>query len=222
VVTAQVLERQTDGSLVPLGGPTLKPTVRSGQVLRLLVQPVQGPAQPAGADCPVRVRLDGLVFVARPANPSGFVIDGQNAYGLLKPGEERALDFELKPFEDWDPAYDEIDIDKLTVSLPQTAEFASRLPAPIRPPLGTVCADVVYPDAEPATGVVLNLSFLTDSTINTRMADEDGRACWEGFDEFVFGHVSLDPQFDAALGQPKTQFVSRDTSYRLFVVQGPR
>jgi hypothetical protein len=150
------------------------------------------------------------------------VFDRDSAYGLLRPDEERALDVQIKPFEEWDPALDRLEIEGLTIALPQAAEFIARLPAAFRPPLGTVCADVFYPDAQPAAGVGLNLSAPPDGPPNRRPAGDDGRVCWDGFDESLLGRLSLDPKVEPALGLPNSRYVSRETSYRLFVVKRSR
>jgi hypothetical protein len=221
-VAVQLLQPGPQGGLVPVGGPSARAQARSGQTVRLLIRPVEGPARPSGPECPVRVRLDGLVWIGRLQARGGFVIDGEVAYALLRPGEERAIDFELKPFDDWDPAYDRLEIEKATVTLPQAAEFFARLPAPFRPPPGTVCADVFYPDGQPAAGLMLNLAAPPDSPTQRKPAGPDGRVCWDGFDESTMGELSLDPKADPALGQPRTRYVSREASYRLFIARRPR
>ena len=55
-----------------------------------------------------------------------------------------------------------------------------------------------------------------------RVTGDDGRVCWDGFDEMLFGHLSLHPDIDTALDQPDERYVSRQASYRLFVVKRPR
>jgi hypothetical protein len=221
-LAAQRLAPDASGEPAPEGGPTTELEARSGQVLRLLVRPVEGPARPAGPDCPVRVDVGRLTPVARPLAPGGFVLDRGSAYGLLRPGEERALDFEVKPFAEWGAAVERVEVENLTLRLPETAEFAARLPEPARPPPGTVCADVVYPDAEPAAGAVLALAAPPGGVPDRRAAGPDGRACWDGFDEPRYGDLSLEEPAEPALGLPKSRYVSHEAGYRLFVVRRPR
>ena len=220
-VTAQVLALDPQGQLVPAGERATEVEARSGQVVRLLVRPLEGSARPSGSECPVRVSIEGLSDVARLISHGGFFLDRGSAYGLFRPGEERALDFRIQSFEDWDSATDKIELDNVTIRLPETAEFVTRLPTPFRPPPGTVCADVVYANAQPAVGVVLGLSAPPDGPTDRRPVGADGRVCWEGFDEFLYGDLSLEEQTDAALGMPKSRYVSHDASYRLFVVERP-
>jgi hypothetical protein len=221
-IMVQILQPGPAGDLTALGPAAAVAEARSGQVIRVLVRPVAGSAQPNGAGCPVRVRLDGLVGVGRLRDPGGFVFDGELAYALLGPGEARALDFAVKPFDEWDPANDHLEIEQAVVKLPETAEFIARLPAPFRPPAGTVCAEVVYPDAQPAVGVSLALVAPPTAPPEHRSTGDDGQVCWDGFGESRYGDLILDPAVDSALGQPRSRYVSREASYRLFVVRRPR
>jgi hypothetical protein len=217
-LSAQVLSRN-DGGEGAISQKANKVEVRSGQTLRLLVRPQDGTARPSEPECPVRVSIGRILAVARLLTPGRLAIDRDNAYGLLRPGEERAVDFEIKPLEEWDTAFDQIEMDNLVISLPQTAELIARLPAPFRPPPGTVCADVFYPDSQPAAAVTVNLSALPGRRPTSRQAGPDGRVCWDGFDEMLFGELSLDPKVDPALGQPRSRYVSHEASYRLFIVK---
>lgn len=222
-LAAQVLQRDGTGALLPLGPPASETEVRSGQVLRLKVRPLEGPARPAGAGCPVRVNTGRLNSVSIMLTTEGFVFDRGFAYGQFRPGEERIIDFEIRPFDDWASVHEDIELEEVVViKLPQTNEFIARLPASYQPPPGTVCADVIYPDAEPAVGVMLNLAAPPEAPADSRATGEDGRVCWDGFDELLYGDLSVDASFTPALGQPRSRYVSPAASYRLFVVKRPR
>jgi hypothetical protein len=218
-VAAQLLVADSSGALVPAGEPATEIEARSGQGVRLLIRPLEGSARPSGAECPVRVDVEALTDVARLLGRDGFFFDSGRAYALLRPAEERSLDFRIEPFEEWDSATDKIELGDVTIRLPETAEFVARLPAPVRPTPGTVCADVVYPDAESAAGVALGLAAPPDGPSDRRAVGPDGRVCWEGFDEFLYGDLSLEESAESALGMPDRRYVSRDASYRLFVVK---
>ena len=221
-VTAQVLQAGADGALAPAGEIAPEVQVRSGQVLRLHIRPVEGSARPSGPGCPVRASVGGLSSVARLPSTDAFVFDRNVAYGQFRPGEERTLDFQVKPFEEWGNVREQTTVENATISFPETTEFVARLPAPYQPPAGTVCADVVYPDAQPAPGVVLGLTAPPDGRTNRRPTGPDGRACWDGFDVNLFGDLSLrDTSTTPALGQPTSRYVSFEASYRLFVVKRP-
>ena len=220
-LAVQPLARGASGELAPAGGPTTEIEARSGQVFRLLIRPLEGSARPTGPDCPVRVAIGRLTSVARLLNRTGFIFERSNAYGQFRPGEERALDFEIRPFEEWGSASEKVELDNLTIWLPQTDEFVARLPAPLRPPPGSVCADVVYTDGQPAEGVVLGLSAPPEGSTDRRSVGADGRVCWEGYDELLFGDLRLEEPARATLGIPRSRFVSFETSYRLFVVRRP-
>ena len=134
----------------------------------------------------------------------------------------RTLDFPIKPFEEWGNVREQATAENATIGFPETTEFVARLPAPYQPPRGTVCADVVYPDAQPAPGVVLGLTTPPNGRTNRRPTGSDGRVCWDGFDVNLFGDLSLrDTSIVPALGQPTSRYVSFETSYRLFVVKRP-
>lgn len=226
-VTALLLEGPSDGSAssvsdpAPLSGST-EIEARSGQTIRLLVRPLEGSARPAGPECPVRVNIGRLESVGRPIG-RGFVIDRGSAYGQFRPDEERALDFRVASFEDWDAALEKVEVENVTILLPETAELVARLPAPFRPPAGTVCADVLYADGEPATDVVLGLSAPPGGPTDRRTVGPEGRVCWDGFDESRYGDLRLADGAEPALGLPRSRYVSFEASYRLFVVkrQGP-
>ena len=220
-VAAQLLIPGSSGELVPAGQPTTEIEARSGQVVRLLIRPLEGSARPSGPECPVRVDVEALTDVARLLGRDGFFFDSGRAYALLRPAEERSLDFRIEPFEEWDSATDKVELGGVTIRLPETAEFVARLPTPLRPPPGTVCADVVYADAEPAAGVALGLAAPPEGPADLRAVGPDGRVCWEGFDEFLYGDLSLEESVESALGMPERRYVSRDASYRLFVVKRP-
>jgi hypothetical protein len=219
-VRAELLQTGSGGDAAT-GQPATELEVRAGQTLRLLIRPVDGPARPSGPECPVRVAVGQLLAVARLLTPGRLAIDKDNAYGLLRPGQELALDFEIKPFEEWEPAYDRIRIETLTVTFPELAEFVARLPAPFKPAPGSVCADVFFPDALPASGVSLALAASPDAAPQHRQTATDGRVCWDGLGEALFGELRLDPPAAPALSLPASRYVSRDASYRLFVVKRP-
>ena len=220
-VSAQLLAA-SGGERAPISQPSTEMEARSGQTIRLLVKPLEGPARPSGSDCPVRLNVSRLAPISRQLTNSGFVFEGGRAYGQFRPGEERTLDFELKQFDEWASPATRVEIENLTIHLPESAEFVARLPAPLQPPPGTVCAHVVYTDAQPAVGVVLALSAPLDGPTDRRPVGADGQVCWEGFDEMLFGDLSLDAPTEAALGQPKSRYVSYEASYRLFVARRPR
>jgi hypothetical protein len=210
------------GGLVALGERTAEVFPRSGQILRVYVRPLEGPAQPAGPGCPVRVTTGRLNGVARLLTNEGFVFERGVVYGQFRPGEERVLDFEMKPFEEWASPTEQIELENLVITLPETSELVARLPVPPQSPAGTVCADVIYVDAQPVAGVMLSLAVPPDGPANRRATGADGRVCWEGFGETLFGDLSLDPSIEPALGQPRSRYVSREASYRLFVVKRPK
>jgi hypothetical protein len=221
-LTAQVLQPDPRGTLVTVGSRASEVEVRSSQVLRLIVRPLEGPANPTGAGCPVRVSIGRFNPISVLLTTEGFVFDRGFAYGQFRAGEERSLDFEIRTFDDWTAVYEDIEIDGMViVRLPQTSEFIARLPSTYQPPPGTVCADVVYPDAEPAAGVVLNLAAPPEGPADSRATGEDGRACWDGFDDLLYGDLSVDASFTPALGQPRSRYVSPAANYRLFVVKRP-
>ncbi len=220
-VVAQPLVAGSDGERVPVGPPVTEIEARSGQMYRLLVRPLEGSARPSGPDCLVRLNVSRLTPFARLLNRGGFAFDGSRAYAAFQVGEERTIDFEIKPFSEWNSTAMKTELETLTIRRPETGEFVARLPAPTQPSPGTVCADVVYPDAESASGVVLGLSAPTDAPPDRRAAGPDGRVCWDGFDELLYGELSLQEPADAALGQPKSRYVSYEASYRLFVVKRP-
>ena len=201
--------------------PTTALEARSGQVLRLLVRPVEGSSRPSGPECPVRVRFSRLSPVARQLTRTGFVFDRGTAYAQLGPDEERAIDFEIKPFAEWEAVPDKVEVENVTISFPEGAEFVGRLPAPAPPAPGTVCADVVYTDARPAAGVSLGLVAPPNSPRDVRQTDPDGRACWEGFDPLRFGELALQEPAEEALGLPRTRYVSYEARQRLFVIKAP-
>jgi hypothetical protein len=221
-VAVQLLGADSSGAPTPVGAPATELEARSGQVLRLLARPLEGPARPSGAECPVRVNVGRLMAVGRLLTRGGFVFDSGNAYGLLAPGEARALDFEVRPFEEWDATPEKIEVENVTIRLPEVAEFVAHLPAPFRPPAGTICADVVYPNAEPAGGVVLGLSAPPDGPTDRRPSGPEGGVCWEGVDPSIYADLSLEEPAEAALGLPESRYVSHEASYRLFVVKRPR
>jgi hypothetical protein len=218
-LTAQVLRRGADGVQLPLGPPAADVAARAGDTVRIMVRPVEGAFRPVGPECPVRVSVGKLLTVGRLVSRAGFVVDEIEAYALLAPDEERVLDVIIKPFAEWDAAPDRIGVENVDVRLPETGEFASRLPAPFRPPPGTICADVVDPEARPAAGVTVGLAMPPDGPRDVREVGPSGRVCWEGLDPTRFGDVSLLGGATPALGMPKTRYVSAEASYRLFVVQ---
>ena len=222
-LAAQVFDRGPDGALRPVGGRATELQLRSGQLLRLFVRPLDGPARPSGAGCPVKVAVGRLEGVANLLTEEGFIFDGGAAYGQFRMDEERTLDFRVEPFEEWSGVTEEIELENLKIALPESTEFVARLPAAYQPPAGTVCADAVYADAQPAAGVVFGLRVPPDAPPDARSTGADGRVCWEGLDgELLYGELALDPAFAPAVGQSKSRYVSRETSYRLFVVRRPR
>ena len=220
-LTAQVLRAGSDGVPAPLGPPGPEVEARAGDTVRLAVRPVEGSFRPVGPECPVRVSVGKLLPVGRLATRTGFVIDGRDAYALLAPDEERVLDVVIKPFADWDAAPDRIGVENVDVRLPETAEFAGRLPDPVRPPLGTVCVDVVDPHARPAAGVTVGLALPADGPRDAREVGPTGRVCWEGLDPTRYGDVALLGEAEPALGMPEARYVSAGANYRLFVVKTP-
>jgi hypothetical protein len=142
-------------------------------------------------------------------------------YDSLRVGEERVIEYEMKPFEERTSVIENIELEDAEVSLPESLEFVARLPSAEPPPPGTVCADVVYADARPAVGVMLGLAVPPDGPVDERATGDDGRVCWEGFDEFLFGDLSLQSPAVAALGQPRSRYVSTEANYRLFVIKRP-
>ena len=218
-ITVEVLERRPNGERVTVAGPGREVEARSNQLLRLVIRPLEGPAQPNGASCPVRVAFGRLTSVAQLRTEQGFIFDRRVAYGEFRPDEERVLEFEVDPFTQWDSVSDKIEFEDLTIRLPEATEFLNRLPPPYQPALGTVCADVLHPDAQPAAGIPLVLVAPPGGPPDNRTTGADGRVCWEGFDETLFGSLSLGPGVDAALGQPDERYISRQANYRLFVVK---
>jgi hypothetical protein len=216
------MRRDPDGARVPATAPVTSVGVRSGHILRIAVRPIEGSARPDGPGCPVRVSLGRLIPVARLLSSDGFIMDRNTAYALLQPDEKRTIELQMKPFAEWNSVNREIEIENLTIELPEAAEFVAKLPPPYVPPMGTVCAHVVYPDAQPATGIPVRLTAPPDADSTERLTGDDGRACWDGFDELLFGHLSLNPDVDTALDQPDERYVSRQASYRLFIVKRAR
>ena len=215
----QPLAPGPSGQLAPAGEPTTEIEARSGQTFRLLIRPLEGSARPAGPECPVRVATGRLSSVARLLNRTGFIFDRSSAYGQFRLGEERTLDFEVRPFDEWGSASEKVELDNLTIWLPETTEFAARLPASFRPPPGAVCADVVYTDAQPAAGGILGLAAPPGEPTDRRPVGADGRVCWDGFDPLLFGDLRLEGPAGPGLGVPRSRYVSYETSYRLFVVK---
>src|SRR5437764_747097 len=74
----------------------------------------------------------------------------------------------------------------------------------------------------PASGVGLVLSAPRDTAPRRLESGPDGRVCWDGMSEALFGELSLDPKVEPALGLPASRYVSREASYRLFVVKASR
>jgi len=218
-VTAQVLRPGQDGRLTAVGPSGTEVAARAGDTVRLSARPVDGTFQPAGPDCPIRVSVGKLLPVGRLATRSGFVLDERNAYALVAPGGQLALDVEINPFGEWDAAPDQIGVEDATVHLPDVREFAERLPAPFRPPSGTICVDVVDTDAGPAVGTTVGLAMPADGPRDTRAVGPTGRVCWDGLDPTRYGEVSLQAGATPALGLPKARYVSAEASYRLFVVK---
>jgi hypothetical protein len=221
-LTVQVFERTADGDSVPVTDPETTVGARSGHVLRIEVRPLEGSVRPDGATCPVRVSLTRLIPVARLLASEEFVVDRNTAYVLLRPDETRTIELLMKPFEEWNSVNREIEVENLTIILPEAAEFVAKLPLPFTPPAGTVCGEVVYPDAQPAAGIPLRLSAPPEAEPAERATEEDGRVCWDGFDDMLFGRLSLHPDVDTALDQPDERYVSRLANYRLFVVKRER
>jgi hypothetical protein len=160
-----------------------------------------------------------LTSVARLRTEQGFIFDRRIAYGEFRPDEERVLEFEVEPFPEWDSVSDEIEFEDLVIRLPEATDFVNRLPPPYEPAPGTVCADVLYPDARPAAGVPLDLVAPPGAPPDRRATGDDGRVCWDGFDQTLFGSLSLGPGTDATLGQPDERYISHEANYRLFVVK---
>jgi hypothetical protein len=167
----------------------------------------------------VRVALGRLIPVARLLTSDGFIMDRNIAYALVRPDETRTLELQVKPFAEWNSVNREIEVENLTIGLPEAIEFVNALPAPFTPPDGSVCGTVVYPDAKPAAGIPLRLTAPPDAPFDERVTGDDGRVCWDGFDDMLFGQLSLAPDVDTALDQPDERYVSRQASYRLFVVK---
>jgi len=218
-VTAQVLRPDRDGRLAVVGPPGVEVAARAGDTIRLTARPVEGAAQPTRPECPMRVAVGKLFPVGELAAHGGFVVDENNAYALVGPGDERMLDVEIKPFEDWEAAPDRIGVEDATVRLPETGEFVGRLPAPFRPPDGTICVDVLDTAAQPALGVTVGLAMPSPGPRDDRQVGETGRICWDGLDPAQYGEVSLVDGAAPALGLPKSRYVSAEASYRLFVVK---
>ena len=209
------------GQTAPGELPTTRLEARSGQVLRLLVRPVEGSSRPTSPECPVRVRLGPLSPVARQLTRTGFVFDRGTAYAQLGPDEERVIDLEIKPFSEWDAVPDKLEVENVTISFPEGAEFVGRLPTVAPPEPGTVCADVVYPDARPVAGVALGLVAPPNSPRDVRQTGPDGRVCWEGFDPLRYGDLTLEEPAEETLGLPRSRYVSYEARQRLFVVKAP-
>lgn len=219
LVTVQVLRPGRDGNLTAVGPPGADIAARAGDTLRLIARPVEGTLHSAGADCPVRIAVGKLLPVGQITAHAGFVMDGGNAYALLGPGDERTVDVEIKPFADWDAAPDQIGVEDAEVHLPETGELVGRLPAPFRPPDGTVCVDVLDSAAQPAVGVTIGLAMPANGPRDARQVGLDGRICWDGLDPTSYGDVSLLGGSVPALGLPKARYVSAEANYRLFIVK---
>lgn len=222
-LSAQVLDRDGAGGLKVVAGPATRLEARSGQVLRVSVRPTEGPDRPGGAGCPVKVEVGELDGVSKLLTEQGFIFDGGTAYGEFRPDEERLLEFEFRPFEEWSSPTENVELENLVVVLPQALEFLAALPPPAAPAPGTICADVIFPDAQPAVGITLNLRVPPDAPPESRTTGSNGRACWEGLNDVaLYGELALDSAVSAALGQSKNRYVSPQASYRLFVVKRPR
>jgi hypothetical protein len=221
-LTVQVFDHDLSGARIPVTDFETTVGVRSGHILRISVRPNDGTARPDGPACPVRVSLGRLIPVARLLSSEGFLMDRNTAYALMRPDETRTIELQMKPFPEWNSVNREIQIENVTLEVPEAAEFVAKLPPPYAPPPGTVCAEVVYPDAQSATGIPVRLTAPPEAEPMERHTDDAGRACWDGFDELLFGHLSLHPDIDTALDQPDERYVSRQASYRLFVVKRPR
>lgn len=218
-VSVQVLTGDPSGELVSVAGPARELEARSGQIVRLFVRPLEGPDRPDRPECAVRVNLGRLPSFARIETRGGFVFDNDRAYAQFSPGEERVLDFRIKPFEEWTSVPDRLEVEGTMIRLSEVGEFVGRLPAGERPAPGTICADVVYPDAQPANGIILGLSAPPGAPADARSTDADGRVCWDGVDELLFGDLSLRGDAEPALGMPSSRYVSHEASYRLFVIK---